>query len=226
MALCSRNTAPQSPKEGIQIMVRFNPIVVLACFAFALFAPIGELRGADSQVLKGKTKPLTALKKLTRNLSKTRSYEASCTVEGGLSRKADHQLFQTTVREEYRGDIYGNVMHLPSMKVFRTSSTGAISDGVQWYRLQALPEGKKLDRLFAFPAHLLVNAAKNPVKVEWIASEDDEIVQLPPEKGKGRTSVVKKKEERIPHVLRIQVPDKEAVQYFVEVQNSGCLSGG
>ncbi|HIN79649.1 MAG TPA: hypothetical protein EYN00_01095 [Planctomycetes bacterium] len=208
------------------IMHRIRLIVFLTLFAAASVMVGGELQGADSKIVSSKTKPMTALKKVTRNLAKSRAYGASCTVEGGLSRKPDHQLFQTTVREEYRGDIYGNVMHLPSMKVFRTSSTGAISDGVQWYRLQSLPEGKKLDRLFAFPAHLLVKAAKNPAKVEWISSEDDEIVELPPERGKGGTSVARKREDRIPHVLRIQVPDKEAIQYFVEVQNSGCLSGG
>ncbi len=48
-------------------------------------------------------------------------------------------------------------------------------------------------------------------------------------KKKGPTSVVKPKaadDGPQPRVVRVEVPPKEALQYFTEVQNSGCMSAG
>ena len=172
--------------------------------------------------------PLKALKKVTKNLvkeSKSEGYNAKLAVRGGLSRKADHQLHSTTVYADYQGDIRGNVMHVPEMQVFRTPNKGAVFDGVNWAMLQARAEGKQLDRLFAFPVQLLANAIKKPKKVEWLASTEEPIVEESEEVG--HTSVEKKLTiEQQYHRLRVEVPDKEALQYFVEVQNSGCLDGG
>jgi hypothetical protein len=169
--------------------------------------------------------PLKALKNATKNLAMEarQGYAASCDVEGGLSKSADHALdVMTTVRESYEGEIRGDVMHVPSMKVFRTSGKGALSDGVQWYALQARPEGKKLDRLFAFPVHILAEASEKPMKIEWLASTE----RVTEDSTEGNTSVAKQlTKEQLYHRLRVEVPDEVALRHFIEVQNSGALSG-
>lgn len=197
----------------------------MALVATAVFAFVASPALADDEA----PDPLKELRNAAKSLvkeAKREGYRADLQVEGGLSKKGDHSLYSMTVRENYRGDIRGNVMHVPEMKAYRTSSTGAISDGVQWYRLQSLAEGKKLDRLFAFPVQLLATALKKPEHVEWLESTE-EAPEVETEESEGHTSVVKKKtQNQIYHRMRVQVPDEEALQYFIEVQNSGCLSGG
>ena len=212
------------PKEGVAKMHRKRLQVGLV--AFALCASMAGPALAN----EGKAPdPLKALKKVTKNLvneSKKEGYNAKLAVRGGLSRKANHELYSTTVYADYQGDIRGNVMHVPEMQVFRTPNKGAVFDGVNWSMLQARAEGKQLDRLFAFPVHLLANAIKKPKSVEWLASTEAPIVEES-EEQEGHTSVAKKLTvEQQYHRLRVEVPDKEALQYFVEVQNSGCLDGG
>lgn len=173
--------------------------------------------------------PLKVLKKAASNLAKESrdGYAATLEVEGGLSKSTDHRLdVMTTVQESYKGEIRREVMHVPAMNVFRTSQKGALSDGVQWYQLQALPEGKKLDRLFAFPVDLLAKAVAKPEKIEWLPSTE-QAKETEEEESVGHTSVARQlTTEQLYHRIRVQVPDEEALQYFIEVQNSGCLSGG
>ena len=176
--------------------------------------------------------PMKVLKSVTKNLVKEarkEGYRATLNVEGGISKAADHSLWNTTVREAYEGDIRGNVMHVPGMQVFRTSQKGAVFDGTQWAALQARADGKKLDRLFAFPVQLLSKGLKNPKKVTWLESTEEPEEVIEEEEDRGLTSVAKRQtltREQMYHRLRVEIPDKEALQYFVEVQNSGCLSGG
>jgi len=169
------------------------------------------------------------LRKATRNLveeARKSGYQAGCEVSGGLSKTEDHKLHMTTVQETYTGEILGDIMRVPEMNVYRTSSKGALNDGTQWYALQALPQGKKLDRLFAFPVKLLTDALTKPERIEWLPStETAEPVEE--ETASGHTSVAKQlTQEQLYHRMRVQIPDEEAIQYFTEVQNSGCLSGG
>ncbi|MFQ5654991.1 MAG: hypothetical protein ACE5GW_09700 [Planctomycetota bacterium] len=182
--------------------------------------------GFASAEEKKTPKPLKVLKKVTRNLAKTRTYRASCEVQGGLSKTKDHQISQMTVRESYQADIYkNNLMYVPELKAYRTSSKGAIYDATtkRWYNTLSLPTGKKLERLFAFPLKILQEASTKPEQIEWLASPDDEEEVV--EESEGRTAVVRKV-HRIPHRMRVRVSDKIALERFTEVQNSGCLSGG
>lgn len=194
--------------------------VLLGCATLAWGA--ASLAG-DDQV----PDPLKALQRVTKNLvtEGRDGYSATCEVQGGLSKSANHELdVMTTVRESYRGEIRGDVMCVPAMNVFRTSDKGALSDGTQWFALQARPEGKKLDRLFAFPLRLLASATAKPEKIEWLESTE-KAAPTAEEEALGRTSVEKKlSQEQIYHRLRVQVPDEEALRYFVDVQNSGAIS--
>ena len=191
-----------------------------AVLAFALGA---NSVAADEKVPDPLKDLVQAAKNLTREARE--GYAASVEVEGGLSKAKDHKLYTTTVRESYSGDIKGNLMHVPSMRAFRTTEKGALFDGAQWYTLNAQLEGKKLDRLFEFPILLLANAVKNPKKIEWLPST----VKLPDterEISSGTTVEKELTKNQLYHRIRVEVPDKEALSYFIEVQNSGCLSGG
>jgi hypothetical protein len=200
-------------------------ISVLGILALGMLAYCASPAFADDAA----PDPLKVLRKATKNLvdeARKTGYQAGCEVAGGLSKTADHKLHMTTVQETYTGEILGDIMHVPSMNVYRTSSKGALNNGAQWFSLQALPEGKKLDRLFAFPVRLLTTALTKPERVEWLPStEQAEVVEE--EVEAGNTSVTKQlTQEQLYHRMRVQVPDEEALQYFTEVQNSGCLSGG
>ena len=47
------------------------------------------------------------------------------------------------------------------------------------------------------------------------------------EKAKGRTSVGgSEHEEKVFHRMRVTLPSEMALKYFIDMQNSGCLSGG
>lgn len=172
--------------------------------------------------------PMKLLRKATKNLveeARKSGYRAGCEVAGGLSKTDDHKLHTTTVQESYQGDILGDVMHVPALNVYRTSAKGALHDGTQWYALQSLPQGKKLDRLFAFPVRLLTSALSKPERVEWLPSTEK--AEVSEEEIEGNTSVEKKLTvEQQYHRMRVQIPDEEALVYFTEVVNSGCLSGG
>jgi hypothetical protein len=203
-------------------MARRWIVPVIPCLA--LLALGAAALAADEQA----PDPIQALKTATKNLAAESrdGYGASCEVQGGISKSASHQLdVMTTVRESYTGEIRGDIMHVPAMNVFRNSQKGALSDGVQWYALQARPEGKKLDRLFAFPIQLLSQASEKPEKIEWLASTES-ATPTEEERAEGGTAVAKQlTQDQLYHRLRVHVPDEVALKYFIEVQNSGALSG-
>jgi hypothetical protein len=211
------------PSEGVSMARKICAVAVLALGLLAYSAGPGF---ADDDKAPD---PLKVLRKAAKNLvdeAKKSGYQAGCEVAGGLSKTGDHKLHMTTVQESYTGEILGDIMRVPAMNVYRTTSKGALFNGEQWYQLQALPEGKKLDRLFAFPLRLMTTALTKPERIEWLPStETPEVVEE--EVEAGRTTVEKQlTQEQLYHRMRVQVPDEEALQYFTEVQNSGCLSGG
>jgi len=47
------------------------------------------------------------------------------------------------------------------------------------------------------------------------------------EKPSGRTAVGgNSHEEKVYHRMRVTLPSEIALKYFIDMQNSGCLSGG
>jgi pSer/pThr/pTyr-binding forkhead associated (FHA) protein len=135
------------------------------------------------------------------------------------------KLLDQAVEEDYSGLVRGMLMHMPEDKIFRTTDKGALFDGDIWRVLQSTAEGKKLDRLFTFPERLLSEAAKKPQKVEWLASKEKPSEEVR-EGATGKTAVAGREESRLYHRLSVTLPEKTALKYFIEVQNSGCLSGG
>lgn len=170
-----------------------------------------------------------ALRKAAGDLIKNAAKEGFTTrlaVDGGMSNKADHKIVDQAVTERYTGKTRGPIMFLPERQIFRTPTKGAEFNGDFWRVLQSTAEGKKLDRLFAFPERVLQEASKTAKSVEWLESKVPAKV-VKKDKASGRTAVGgSTKEEKVYHRMRATLPSEVALKYFIDMQNSGCLSGG
>ena len=172
--------------------------------------------------------PVKAVRKAAKDflrLTLKKGYSTSVSIAGGMAASSDHKILDQAVEEDYSGLVRGMLMHMPEDKIFRTIDKGALFDGDIWRVLQSTAEGKKLDRLFAFPERLLSEAARKHQKVEWLASKEKPSEEVR-EGTTGKTTVAGREENRLYHRLRVTLPEKTALKYFIEVQNSGCLSGG
>lgn len=178
--------------------------------------------------------PKKTLMSVAKKLAKTRSYSSTCSVKGGVADLKSDELKQVVVNEDYAANLYGPVMHVPKLNVFRKGQQkGAIRNGSQWQHILATAEGARLDRLFGYPTDLMVTAMKGADKVYWLERDEDEVTETEEEDeeevGRGSTGVVKKstnKNKILPTVLRVELTPKSSVQRFTVVENSGCMSGG
>ena len=225
--------------------------VILPVFLLTAFGITGTLANPSSSK-NSKDKIPTAVQQFKtayKNFSKAKSYEVSVKVSGGISGSPDHKIKQFTLRQQYSGGVYGRIMETAEPKSFRTNKNGAgaMYDNGGWVKIQAVKKGKLLDRLFPFPMSLMTCAAKYSRKAVWL--KDSQSASLTSSKkfsskkksdkkkvkkkkkkkvSKSKTYVKKKqsKKLRIPRTLRIEAPTKQALNHFVEVQNSGCMGGG
>ena len=196
-------------------------------FAVALSFLSGGFVSADS--VEKAPDARKALKKAAGDLMKhaaKKGFTTRLAVDGGMSNKADHKIVDQAVTERYTGKTRGPVMFLPERQIFRTPTKGAEFNGDFWRVLQSTAEGKKLDRLFAFPERVLQEAGKTAKSVEWLESKVPAKV-VKKEKASGRTAVGgSTHEEKVYHRMRATLPSEVALKYFIDMQNSGCLSGG
>lgn len=178
------------------------------------------------------------LRTLARNLSRVKGYRVSVSIEGGISDNEKHKITQQTVRESYTGDVYRRVMHLPAMRAYRTTKRGARYTSGAWKNILADRSGATCDRLFAFPEVLLGRALRFSKTAKWVDRSGAEIeknkkVAVEEEEKdtdtpRGRTRVVTKKgeESSLPRFILVKASFAEALKHVLEVEASGCLSGG
>ncbi len=203
--------------------------IVTTSLAVLLLAGIG-LQAADPPSDGSAPDPIKALRSVSKDflrLSSKSGYSTRLVIAGGMANSKDHKIIDQAVSEDYFGLVRGRLMHMPEQKIFRTLDKGAQLDGDLWRVLQSTADGKKLDRLFSFPERLLMHATVKGNKVEWLESKvgPRKVKRETPRSG---TAVGGSSEEdqKVYHRLRVTLPEKVALQYFIEVQNSGCLSGG
>jgi hypothetical protein len=167
-----------------------KPLFLIPALALVPFAS-GALAGdGKDQVPKPDTakksdpakwmSPVKALQDAVKNLAKAQSYRASCTIEGGLSDREDHEVTERTVGESYAGEVFtqaGTLMHVPSMKAFRNMKKGvAYVDGA-WRNILSYPQTTRLDRLFSFPEVILGRALTHaPNGARWLPPKEEEKV--------------------------------------------------
>jgi hypothetical protein len=222
--------------------------VALAVLVFSLGGSVAAKPPGDAEA-----KPPAASKQFgaaLKNFAKATSYKVEVAIEGGISGTPDHQVRDVTVNEKYAGAIHDKVMHVPELKAYRTTSAGVISSDGVWKQILADQRGVRLDRLFSFPEKLLARAAKHAAKAEWLDAGPKEKAE---DAGEARSSAKKAAEKTekssgaekdpkkgrtvvkgaskpdgaaVPRLLRIEVPPKEALTHFIEVENSGCMSAG
>lgn len=203
--------------------------IVTTSLAVLLLAGIG-LQAADTPSDGSAPDPIKALRSVNKDflrLSSKSGYSTRLVIAGGMANSKDHKIIDQAVSEDYFGLVRGRLMHMPEQKIFRTLDKGAQLDGDLWRVLQSTADGKKLDRLFSFPERVLMDATTKGNKVEWLESKAGprKVKRETPRSGTavGGSS---EEEQEIYHRLRVTLPEKVALQYFIEVQNSGCLSGG
>ena len=193
---------------------------------------------------KNLPKPWKHLVAAIKNFAKQKSYRVTFSVNGGLSFTDDHSLRQTIVRLNYEASIHAAgklpLMAVRSPRAFRTYKKGAILDSGIWRGISYDMRGQKMDRLFRFPDKLLARALKYAKNATWLEDEDEgkddgkkkreKKKKKKSGKSKGRTVVAKRSSKDTPTVLPrfigVEVPPKEALQHFVEVESSGCFGGG
>jgi len=158
----------------------------------------------------------------------------SCFVKGGLSRSADHEIWMHQVYEEHKGTVLGDLMSIPEIPVFRTPKKGALRESANWVPLISTPAGKRLDKILHFPAELLRRAQREGLaSARWVPVPEPKEVELDhPDFAEpddlieeGGTAVAEKKPEFLHNRLTMRLSQKTAVEYFNDVQKSGCLGG-
>jgi hypothetical protein len=172
-----------------------------------------------------------------RNLVKSESYRVKISVVGGVTQSNVHEVSSKTVDDTYIGKTYGGVMEVPSLKAFRTESGGAIRKEGRWKSLLAAQDGARMHRLFIWPQIVMQRALSHKSSAEWIdrerSAKEDTGKNGTKKSGaasiSSKTTIAKKGSEtaaRFPGRIRVEVPTAEALKHVVEIENSGCLSGG
>jgi len=236
----------------------FRGIVLAGGGAVAFLASgLAWAEGDKAAAPAPKISPIRALQEALTKLQRAPNYRAKAAIEGGISEKEDHSISERTVSEAYEGEVFGSLMHVPTVKAYRYPKKGvAFIDG-NWRRILSDQKTALLDRLFTFPEVLLGRAVSHPESARWLTLEEekarglssseeteagddpakDDTKKVDAPRGKpapGKTVASKPgtaakagvPEGPLPRVVRVEVPPKEALTHFIEVQNSGCMSAG
>ena len=194
--------------------------------------------------------PARALQEALKNLRKADNYRTKVSVEGGLSSTDDHKINERTVSEAYEGEVFGSLMQVQAPKAYRMPKKGVAYIDGYWRNILSDKKGTLLERLFTFPEIIMTRALQNaPKGGRWLTLEeekalgferDDEDTDLAGDGAQGDEGGGKKNEPSgktvtkkptaeksgpVPQVISVEVPPKEALLHFMEVQNSGCMSG-
>ena len=200
----------------------------------------------------GKRKTPSASKILAesyKNLVKAKSYRAKFAVVGGVTESKVHAVTAKTVNDTYTGVVQGRVMEVSKPRSYRTQKSGAIRKDGRWKSLLAARDGARMDRLFIWPQVVMQRAMRYKGSAEWIDTKKDKKDKKKRKTRKsskkksgrsstsrGKTAVAKKGDSEtttatttttyFPGTIRVEAPPREALKHVIEVENSGCLSGG
>ena len=202
--------------------------------------------GALPKERKKLPSPAKHLAKIYKSFRKQKSYRVTTSIQGGVSTSADHSLATRTVNQTYDASVYKSLMEVSAPKAYRMPNKGVVKADGRWKTLLSQRKGKLMERLFSYPESVLGRAITKGSKAEWVEEkvdedtsslEDDEddgeateeeTDKQDKKKPKGRTAVRKSRDEavKLPTVIRVEAPPKEALAHFKYVEESGCISGG
>lgn len=194
-------------------------------------------------------KPSSAVKRVAKAFSKLRSYRVSAEIRGGQARGAAHDIVSSTVNERYSAEVVSKLCRVSAPEAFRPrfdSQAGAISGQGRWMAMLATDDGRLLARLFLPAEQFLAEAAKYRRTAEWVdaggegetprvlASRSDDRsadqgatgTRTADDRDRSSSDDAAESEAPQPRRLRVQGPNKVALQHFLTIQNSGCFSAG
>ncbi len=229
--------------------MRVKAYLLIPLIAIAALLMASTVEAGDGKSGAKPPTPRKALLDAAKKLLKSKNYRAAVSIEGGISNSEDHSLSERSVTESYEGEIFGPLMHMPRQKAYRLTKRGvAYIDGA-WRNILSDRGTARMERLFMFPEIVLKRALVHSRTARWLDEKSDgqDDGEESPESGKeeriekksdtkksssptqARRTVEENKNEDMtawPTVARIDVPPKEALKYFIEAQNSGCMSAG
>lgn len=217
-------------------MTNLRTIAVGVCLTLAC----GSLAGAKPD----QEKPGKALKRVSKELRKLKSYRVDFSVLGGTATGAKHTFTDTRVNQTWSAQVRGKVDNLNGGNAFRLrpgGKGGAIQEGGNWKALLATDQGRLIERLFKRPEIALNEALRYSKRGKWLAPEGGASAPKAQAKadeaqaeGEGTKSRDDKKDgpgsvkESLPlsHVIVVEAPAQEAVKHFNRIIASGCFSEG
>ncbi len=192
---------------------------------------------------EGKRKTPSASKILLesyKNFVKSKSSRAKISVVGGVTESREHKVSARTVNDTYTGAVHGRIMEVSNPRAFRTQKSGAIRKDGRWKSLLAARDGARMDRLFIWPQIVMQRALRYKGNAEWIdtnkskkkkkSSKSSRKKSGKSSTSRSKTAVAKRGDTDtttyFPGTIRVEAPTKEALKHVIEIENSGCLSGG
>ena len=209
-------------------------LIALGAVVWSLSA--GGAFAADRDKKKSPA-PSSVLMKSYNALVKSKSYRTSLKIVGGVTDRKDHRVGRPTVKQNYSAEILTSkstpIMRVDSPSAYRSPNGGAIRDGGVWRRIMAARNGRRLDRLFAFPEIVMRQALKHRKSAAWVPVKSKkkktkkEKTKKKERDGKKRSkTTVGEADDSFPGYIRVVAPPKEALKHFIDVERSGCISGG
>ncbi|GIW73170.1 MAG: hypothetical protein KatS3mg102_2712 [Planctomycetota bacterium] len=182
--------------------------------------------------------PERACREAARALAAQQSFALAVQAEGGLADRPDKiRCEQALVRRSYAFELVRPVLKVSEPEAFVLYGTykGALKKGERWIQLLADSRGKEIPHLVRPPEKVLSEAARHArTSGQWLErAADAERWSEQPRGGDDGDSRTTSREDAagggppaLPSALRVIGPWQVAEQLIVEVQNSGCLSGG
>lgn len=165
------------------------------------------------------------LRDAARGLVRSGSYHVTVRVVGGVATGADHRIASPVTDQCYEADVIGGVTRVESPLAFRTARGGAIQNENRWVSILATDEGRLLDRLFEPLDRALEEAVALRRLATFLGEGDDPAAGEAQSEG-GTTARDREGDEVASRHIRIDGPPETALERFLEIQNSGCMSAG
>jgi len=191
--------------------------VVLICalslpsWSTAFSAPDSASKDKGSKT-KESFSPEKVLKVALGNLSKQKNYEVKLSHVWGARDDLGREIDARWPRYEWVGQVYGDLMHVPAMKAYRTPTKGVAKLGT-WKSLEGTflllgnteqDNARRMHKRFSFPLTVLSQAARHSPKAEW--------------RSEAAPGAVPQANAISARAISVQVPPEAALKLFNSLQ--------
>jgi hypothetical protein len=206
--------------------------VAAAAIATIALGPGSALAG------DGVPSPRQALKDGAKALGKLDGFHVTVNAQGGTSPSPQKvKCDKALVRRDYDMEVARPLARISTPEAFWVYGTydGALKSGQgRWVKIQADKKGKEVPHLARAVETVLLEAARHAKRSgRWLDEAESGSEWSPSdEEGESATTARERAAEggsesgKLPTRLRVVGPWQVAERLILEVQNSGCLSGG